>query len=208
MAFDAGPTMTQPLNTTELTQELWFATPVWFMDIEDHAEVNATCIEEIYKVREQNRDGEHQSNQLGWQSRHNLAGLPWLALLQELFTKRAVQIAKRFGYKTDLQFDCWANVNHKYAYNRLHVHAGSLLSGAYYLQSRGSCGKMTFIDMRFLRQVAAVVNPDCELRHLHYNEVEYDPIVGRCFIFPSWIPHYVGQNTSDQDRISLSFNFR
>jgi hypothetical protein len=65
---------------------------------------------------------------------------------------------------------------------------------------------MNFIDVRFLRQFAMVANPDCELRHLHYDEAAYAPVVGRCYLFPSWIPHYVGQNEDKGDRISISFN--
>ena len=31
--------------------------------------------------------------------------------------------------------------------------------------------------------------------------------VGRVVLFPSWLAHAVGQNNSDQDRISIAFNF-
>ena len=34
----------------------------------------------------------------------------------------------------------------------------------------------------------------------------HHPKVGELLLFPSWLPHFVSPNTSDQNRISISFN--
>ena len=43
-------------------------------------------------------------------------------------------------------------------------------------------------------------------KHL-WKEVHYEPIAGRCIMFPSWLNHTVDVNKSNDTRISVSFNF-
>ena len=40
-----------------------------------------------------------------------------------------------------------------------------------------------------------------------WREVHYEPIAGRCIMFPSWLWHEVKPNESNDIRISVSFNF-
>ena len=42
------------------------------------------------------------------------------------------------------------------------------------------------------------------LRHLDWG---IPPEENKILLFPSWLPHYVDDNLSDEDRISISFNF-
>ena len=199
--------MKDSLIANGITEDLFFPAAVWYFDIAECFEINRSCIENIYRLKETDRCGELQSNQIGWQSRHNLQTTEWIQPLLAIFKEKGQVLALSCGFKSDVKLDCWANVNPKYAYNRLHVHPGCTLSGAYYLQAGEEAGKMSFVDTRFLRQYGTVVNPDCERRYLHTSEVQYTPKIGRCFICPSWMPHYVGQNLGDLDRISVSFNF-
>jgi uncharacterized protein (TIGR02466 family) len=43
-------------------------------------------------------------------------------------------------------------------------------------------------------------------KHL-WKEVHFEPIQGRCIMFPSWLNHTVDINQSNDIRISVSFNF-
>ena len=40
-----------------------------------------------------------------------------------------------------------------------------------------------------------------------WREVHYEPIAGRCIMFPAWLIHGVDPNNSNDIRISVSFNF-
>ena len=40
-----------------------------------------------------------------------------------------------------------------------------------------------------------------------WREVQYEPVAGRCIMFPSWLWHEVKPNQSNDIRISVSFNF-
>jgi uncharacterized protein (TIGR02466 family) len=40
-----------------------------------------------------------------------------------------------------------------------------------------------------------------------WKEVHFEPIQGRCIMFPSWLNHTVDVNQSNDIRISVSFNF-
>ena len=40
-----------------------------------------------------------------------------------------------------------------------------------------------------------------------FRETHYEPIAGRCIMFPAWLMHCVDPNNSNDIRISVSFNF-
>jgi uncharacterized protein (TIGR02466 family) len=83
-----------------------------------------------------------------------------------------------------------------------HIHPLSRVSGCYYYQTNGSDGNIIFM------------NPNPHAHTLGFpsdgvkNEnVNYAPKVGRLIFFPSWLIHRVDMNCTDNERISLAFNF-
>ena len=57
---------------------------------------------------------------------------------------------------------------------------------------------------------AAIVKPNQKKGTIPprlFRETHYDPIAGRCIMFPSWLMHCVDPNESNGIRISVSFNF-
>ena len=40
-----------------------------------------------------------------------------------------------------------------------------------------------------------------------WREIYYEPVAGRCIMFPAWLWHEVRSNESNDTRISVSFNF-
>ena len=40
-----------------------------------------------------------------------------------------------------------------------------------------------------------------------FRETSYEAKEGRCIMFPAWLTHCVDPNESNEDRISVSFNF-
>lgn len=126
----------------------------------------------------------------------------------QLAIEKSIEVAPRFGWdltQNNLQIrQYWANVNAPYEYNMRHNHSPNHLSGVYYVRVPANSGNIRFFDER---RTKTVTDP--------YSAVETDlskscytlePTEGMLLIFPSWLDHIVGQNRSDETRISISFN--
>jgi uncharacterized protein (TIGR02466 family) len=101
----------------------------------------------------------------------------------------------------------WANINPPGGMNRAHQHPNSLWSGVYYVKAPKNSGHLKIDDPR---SSAAMVRPNQkkgELPSRLWRETHYEPIAGRCIMFPSWLMHCVDPNQSNDIRISVSFNF-
>ena len=69
--------------------------------------------------------------------------------------------------------------------------------------------------MKDPRTGAEMISPKLRERYNHpdkmperlWREVHYEPIAGRCIMFPAWLIHGVEPNESNDIRISVSFNF-
>jgi uncharacterized protein (TIGR02466 family) len=99
---------------------------------------------------------------------------------------------------------CWAMVNSKFASNSVHNHPNSILSGVYYVQAPENCGGVFFGDPRPASQM--LIPPVVEFNPWTLPRVVYKAYEGSMLLFPSWLPHGVEPNLSDEDRVSISFN--
>ena len=108
------------------------------------------------------------------------------------------------GDKIDYEYmvtASWFTKTTKGKYAHEHDHIGSDISGVYYLQTNGHDGNL------------ALTNP---LRMLSNNFIMYmttrdQKVVleqGRLVLWPAYIKHRVETNTTDDDRISISFNIK
>lgn len=89
----------------------------------------------------------------------------------------------------------WMNINPPGAYNVEHVHPGSVISGVMWIKVPEDSGKF-YIN-----------NPNMYNDHRFGQAgVTMNPKEGSMLVFPSWLPHSVGKNNSNEDRISISFN--
>jgi uncharacterized protein (TIGR02466 family) len=201
-----------------LNRELYFPTFIFFKDLPDGASLNAGLCEEIYAMRENDRDGLHRSNvkQAGaWHSRDDLNR-------QDAFKHLVAEVVTAAqGVFDDLRYDpafepqidnMWANISPQHAFNRMHTHPGVIWSGVYYVQTPKNAGRIYFSDPRVQAQVLRPrVNEAGRKEPHNWSEVYYEPIAGRLILFPAWLLHEVEPNLSDLsgpsgDRISISFN--
>lgn len=101
----------------------------------------------------------------------------------------------------------WVNINPKWAYNKRHIHPNNHLSGVFYIKVPKNSGNLVFVnDNMQINQLHEFINDDVNKTIKSYPSYEYEPEEGRMFIFDSMLPHYVEQNLSREDRISVSFN--
>lgn len=157
-------------------------------------------VDYFYDFSSKNESSLH-SNLGGWQSNHFLhleksfepfMYLMWNAL--EPYVQKITDASTDFvePYLHNL----WFNINGTNASNRLHTHPHSIYSGVMWIKAPEDCGNLVMVD------------PSAHnIFGIAPTEYEFVPVEGDIILFPSHIPHYVKPNNSDEDRISVSFNF-
>ena len=149
------------------------------------------------------------SNEGGWQS--YLYDLKTHQAIDDLFNNKIIYYTDTLldKYKIDVsnkQIKCryWINVNYKYSYNRLHDHAGSILSGIYYIKVPSNSGKLVFH-----KDSSNTLIDIAEYNEYNSKIYEYEPKENKLLLFSPYLKHEVLQNkTDDADdkRISIAFN--
>jgi uncharacterized protein (TIGR02466 family) len=93
----------------------------------------------------------------------------------------------------------WMSLFKKDNYGHIHNHGGVDISGVYYLQTNQEDGKIFFL----------CPTPSMETS-LGYQDLairwEHSPLVGKILLFPGWLSHGIQTNTTDSQRVSISFN--
>jgi uncharacterized protein (TIGR02466 family) len=97
--------------------------------------------------------------------------------------------------------DSWFNWYGQGDFMFEHIHPERRISGCYYYAATGDDGQLKFKNPNPLMQNK--LWPADALRDQDYTVL---PQVGRLVMFPSWLPHRVSINTTDQTRISIAFN--
>ena len=93
----------------------------------------------------------------------------------------------------------WLSLFRKGNYGHVHTHGSADISGVYYYQTTGNDGNLFF--------ESPVPNMGGSLVYNGLaNRQEFKPENGRLVLFPGWLPHGIMTNTTDDTRISLSFN--
>jgi uncharacterized protein (TIGR02466 family) len=111
---------------------------------------------------------------------------------------------KHIGYPLNTEWnlcDSWFNWYGKGDFMFEHIHPERRISGCYYYASTGSDGELKFKNPNPLMQ-----NQLWPADQLRDQDFRVQPQVGRLVLFPSWLTHRVGINTSTETRISIAFN--
>ena len=101
--------------------------------------------------------------------------------------------------------DSWFSINRKYAFHGKHNHLPCTWSGVYYVQCDEQDSEITFINKNLDNAW-----PYCnriEANELNSTVFRLQPKTGSLIIFPSYLDHEVEQQTSDNERITIAFNF-
>ena len=141
-----------------------------------------------------------------WQTDQTLHKLPELADLMIGFVGASENILKTLEVEhggVEIT-GCWANISPKGAVHIPHHHPNNYLSGIYYVHTSAGGDRVTFHDPL---QINDILAPQLEsANQFNYKEYSVPAKPGRMILFPSWLVHSVPENTSDEIRISLSFN--
>jgi len=189
-----------------MIRELHFPTPIYIADIK-HPTLNQELERDIISWSKQDK-GIVRTNVQGWHSTTNMHELPQFKKLVDMLYECQRTVYQQEHYESEpFLGNMWANINPPGGMNRAHQHPNSLWSGVYYIKAPKNCGDLKIDDPR---ASAAMFRPRQKAHKLPqrlYRETHYEPIDGRCIMFPSWLMHCVDPNQSNDIRISVSFNF-
>ncbi len=192
-------------------RDLHFPTPIYIADIE-HPTLNQELERDIVAWSKQDK-GVVRTNVQGWHSTTNMAELPeYKKLVDMLYACQKTIYEQEHLDSEPYLGNMWANINPPGGMNRAHQHPNSLWSGVYYIKAPKNSGHLKIDDPR---ASASMCRPKMRKRYNHpdtspprlWREHHYEPIAGRCIMFPSWLMHCVDPNESNDIRISVSFNF-
>ena len=187
-------------------RDLLFPTPIYIANIE-HPTLNQELERDIVAWSKQDK-GITRTNVKGWHSPTNMAELPQFKKLVDMLYACQKTIYEQEHLDSEpVLGNMWANINPPGGMNRAHQHPNSLWSGVYYIKAPKNSGHLKIDDPR---SSAAMVRPNQKKGPVParlFRETHYEPIAGRCIMFPSWLMHCVDPNESNDIRISVSFNF-
>ena len=142
----------------------------------------------------------------GWQSEQILHEREELRDLVACINNAAKSVLRflRIGYDAFEITGCWATVLAKGAMHKVHSHPNNFLSGVYYIRTHPGADTINFHDPR--NQTGIIRPPVVELTADNTDQVVVRVKNGTLLIFPAYLQHSVDANTSEEERISISFN--
>ncbi len=183
-------------------------------DTVDADELEASC----YSIAEDDEAGQEwceNNDYPGYTSYASLTDLPWrFPIFGDLVKLLDKHVA---GFAEDLQFDLgerslvledlWINILPEGGTHSSHIHPHSVISGTTYVAMPEGASALKLEDPRLPMMMAAptrVKGAREELRSFIY----VAPAVGDVLLWESWLRHEVPMNMSEDDRISVSFNYK
>ena len=146
-----------------------------------------------------------RSNDVNWQTNPDLHTKAEFKIFADMILDTSKDILKTLDYAVeDIAItDMWGNVLKKGETHPPHTHSNNFLSGVYYLYSDKAAG-IQFFDPRPSADV--LVPKKTKKTHNNSNLLSFASKTNRAVFFPSWLQHWVPQNISDKNRISIAWN--
>ena len=144
----------------------------------------------------------------GWHSETNMhTKIEYKPLVDELF-KMVYEVFNEEWLDGRVKIgNMWANINPPGGYNQPHVHPNSLFSGVYYVKTPPNSGQLVCSDPRPGIQTCMPNRKKGEPPKHLWRDLHLQPKENRAIVFPAWLWHSVQPNKSNENRISVSFNF-
>ena len=152
--------------------------------------------------------GVTKTNVNGWHSETNMhEKSEYKPLVNELFRMAHQIFEEEWLEREPFLGNMWANINPFGGYNKPHVHPNALFSGVYYVKTPPNCGRLIGQDPRPGIQTCMPTRKKGQPPKHLWRDVHLQPQENRAVIFPAWRWHSVEPNQSNENRISVSFNF-
>ncbi|AKO95401.1 hypothetical protein MALG_00188 [Marinovum algicola DG 898] len=176
-------------------------------------QLEASCLS-IAEDDEAGQDWCEANDYPGYTSYASLSDLPWrFPIFADLVSALDAHVA---AFAEDLEFnlderqlkleDLWINILPEGGFHSSHLHPHAVISGTTYVAMPEGASALKLEDPRSARMMAAPPRRKQareELRTFVYES----PAVGEVLLWESWLRHEVPMNTSENHRISISFNY-
>jgi uncharacterized protein (TIGR02466 family) len=96
----------------------------------------------------------------------------------------------------------WFNITSRGESQEWHSHTDSFISGVYYYKTNTKDG-----DLMIRNPVQFTQKGLFPAGKKAFEKIYYPPQEGMIILFPGWLDHRVGVNTTDDDRITIAFNW-
>jgi len=123
------------------------------------------------------------------------------------FSKRVLECNKhildtdKYQYENVEITNMWGNTLSRGDDHPPHTHSNNILSGVYYLRASEEASPIQFFDPR---PQASTFRPRNKSNWNNSSMIQFNPVVGIGFIFPSWLMHWVPP--TKVERVSISWN--
>jgi len=196
-----------------------FATRLYQAPLSAHGTVDPDELERsCYAIAQDDEAGQdwcEANGYPGYTSYASLTDLPWrFPIFADLVKVLDAHVA---AFAKDVQFDLgdkalqlediWINILPEGGIHTGHIHPHSVISGTTYVAMPDGASAIKFEDPRLSMMMAAptrVKEARDELRTFFYAK----PAVGDVLLWESWLRHEVPMNMAEDDRVSVSFNYR
>ncbi len=180
----------------------------------DGQELEASCL----SIAEDDEAGQvwcEENAYPGYTSYASLNDLPWrFPIFQDLTKLLDAHVA---AFIEDLHFDLggkevtldslWINILPPGGVHTSHLHPHSIISGTTYVTMPEGASAIKFEDPRHPMMMAAPGRTENAPRPLQ-PFIYIQPEPGEVLLWESWLRHEVPLNDADDERISVSFNYR
>ena len=180
----------------------------------DAGELEASCL----SIAEDDEAGQawcDDNDFPGYTSYASLSDLPWRFPIFEAVKQQldamvadfAKDLAFDLGERGLVLEDLWINILPEGGIHTAHIHPHSVISGTTYVAMPKGTSALKFEDPRHAMMMAApprMKDAPEELQGFVYVK----PDVGDVLLWESWLRHEVPMNLSEDNRISVSFNYR
>ena len=195
---------------------LLFATPLYHAAIDgiDADELEASCL----SIAEDDEAGQawcEENDFPGYTSYASLTDLGWrFPIFADLIKKLDRHVAAfvktldfDLGDRKIVLEDLWINILPEGGIHTAHIHPHSVISGTTYVAMPEGASAIRFEDPRHAMMMAAPPRKK-DAREELKTFVYVAPNVGDVLLWESWLRHEVPMNMAEDDRISVSFNYK
>lgn len=180
----------------------------------DFDELEASC----YSIAEDDEAGQawcEREGYPGYTSYASLTDLPWrFPIFAQIEALLDVHVA---DFADDLEFDLgggklvledlWINILPEGGIHTAHIHPHSVISGTTYVKLPEGTSAIKYEDPRLAMMMAAPPRRK-DAREENRQFVYVRPEVGDVLLWESWLRHEVPMNMAEDERISVSFNYK
>ena len=203
-----------------MTVKNLFATPLYHAALSDlgkaidQIELEASC----FSIAEDDEAGQawcEREGYPGYTSYSSLMDLPWrFPIFEAMKQSLDLHVA---AFAKELHFDLgegqlvledlWINILPEGGIHTAHIHPHSVISGTTYVAMPEGTSALKLEDPRLQMMMAAPGRTADAPEHLR-QFIYVQPKVGDVLLWESWLRHEVPMNMAEEERISVSFNYR